>query len=328
VNEPVDTVRQMRVTDPFWTVRAPEGEEQYPLPHSDANYQSSDKLLDFIGCGFGYCWLDPETFGLWELVERDHIAWLREYFLRMLEYAVFGCYTNTFYPGMDCSEIDWSGYDSLSFGGEDMPDVEECHLTWSLDRIEDDGVTLLLTTTGSDDVRIHLALNAIRDMRYVRTVVAYARHVNGLKVEPEQHNQDLWAKLNVPDLSGEYIAYRERMKSSGCRPVCLDAWYKDEYENEHPFAFPGTPSDTMRLVMKDMIDEVRDEDRNATLTLWNLRHDLANLLVVSDDQLSGMIRDPLAADTRSKLVDEAKTLIDVHGDDKDCQVLLDYYGDY
>jgi hypothetical protein len=190
----------------FWQVASVEGVLANPLGYhcapnaADPSYTSARTIENFIAFGFTRCWLDESNFTRWHLMERGDVQWLREYFLQCLEFIVTALYTGDVKQG-DFQNDDWAGFDSLTVGNEEDGE-DETHFTWIPERVDSDSILMVLNTNLGDDEAIWLSLDAIRDMRRVRAVIAVAREVNGKGQQGEGHYvSKAWKKLGTPDVS-------------------------------------------------------------------------------------------------------------------------------
>ena len=219
------------MSDTFWTLCPPAGERPNPLryqsAHTDPSCCAASDILDFIAYGLTCCWLEKDEFPLWESLAKSDIRELRGIFLDTVEDLAM-----TLYAGEDDRVQDVTNDMSI---GEEGSGVH-ASLDWFVSDQDDDAIALRLVCNvhegdaeTSDDNPIWVSRSAFQDMRYVRSAIAYARKVLGMRYSEAR----FWKKHNIPDVSGEFAVpeYEDRYLGQ------LRRWYGSKYANDHPWKY-------------------------------------------------------------------------------------------
>ncbi len=212
----------------FWRVVPPEGVVQNQLGYTCApneglpSYVACHDLAAFVAYGFYCSWLSPDEFSLWELLKKDDIKWLREYFLSCLESIIAHHWDGEIEPGADSGDFENSTDCILNVGNKDEGDNDECMVGWNFERRGKDGHYSMILTCSSDrsfgqEYPIWFEAEALEDKAYVRAVIAHARRINDLKVDDnpvgEHHRlSQSYQKFGVPDVYPAYLQFCESKK--------------------------------------------------------------------------------------------------------------------
>jgi hypothetical protein len=233
-------------SDSFWKVVPADDVKPNPLGYwcwpnaCDPSYASARLIEDFVAYGLWRCFIEPDEFTLWHLMRQGDVEWLREYFLRALEFAALSVYDGTIVPGEWDADDAGDAFDSLTIGNTEEGDEDEFTFTWVVGRVDEDAVMVVQRWSDGDDVTIWLALSALSDMRRVRAAIALARRANG---EPGQDWTDAaWNKLGVPNVEPEYQEY---LKTDG-KPDRFTEWYDRKFgrnPDEHRWTPPEVDYD-------------------------------------------------------------------------------------
>lgn len=196
-----------QTSEPFWAVTPPAGVELNPLHYFCApnqatpDYVASHEIRDFVAYGFLCCFdaVDPDSFTMWNMVQRADVQWLRECFLRALEKLVLNIYAGIVTPETKETDFDSDWAESLIVGEEG--DDEELMIQWAPGPCDGHALSLVLSYSlltgeghGGDDEVIWLTFDALKDRAAVKAAIEEARKVNALDCDGRSLDGD-WAEM-------------------------------------------------------------------------------------------------------------------------------------
>ncbi len=139
-------------TEPFWSLTPPDGQARNPLKfHCSPNESTPDYIAyrnveQFLAYGLVMCWdsLDPEYFSLWNMVDADHLDWLRSAFLDVFQAVALGIYDgliNRDTKSEDFDPGDW--VESISIGDHDSGDEDEFCFIWFPHYVDENSIAIV-----------------------------------------------------------------------------------------------------------------------------------------------------------------------------------------
>lgn len=194
-------------SEPFWAVTPPAGVERNPLKYYCApnqatpDYVAAASIRDFIAYGFLCCFdaVDPDSFTMWNMVQRGDVQWFRECLLRVLEKLVLNIYAGIVTPETKETDFESDWAESLIVGDEG--DEEELMIQWAPGPCDEHALSLVLSYSllmgeghGGDDEVIWLTFDALKDRAAVKAAIEQARKVNALVCGGRSLEGD-WAEM-------------------------------------------------------------------------------------------------------------------------------------